>query len=84
MSKFKHSKIITKQLEPNTQEMYFKRVDEVPGFTFVSDIAEATEFENAKSLRYALQTLLPYFTYMRGISVKEFNENNELIFSKRY
>lgn len=84
MSKFKHSKIITKQLESDTQEMYFKLVKEVPGFTFVSDISEATVFENSKPLCYALQTLLPYFTYMRGISVKEFNENNELIFSKRY
>jgi hypothetical protein len=84
MSKFKHSKIITKQLEANIQEMYFKRTNEVPGFTFVSDISEATVFENSKLLRYALQKLLPYFTYMRGISVKEFNKNNELIFSKRY
>lgn len=84
MSKFKHSKIVTKQLESDTQEMYFKSVNEVPGFTFVRDISEATVFENSKLLRYALQTLLPFFTYMRGISVKEFNENNEFILSKRY
>lgn len=84
MSKFKRSKIITKRLESDTQEMYFKQVNKVPGFTFVNDISEATLFENSKPLCYALQTLLPFFTYMRGISVKEFNENNELIISKRY
>lgn len=84
MSKFKSSKIITKQFESDKQEMYFKCVNEIPGFTFVSDISKATVFENSKPLRYALQTLLPFFTYMRGISVKEFNKNNELILSKRY
>ena len=71
MKKFKNPKVITKKLSYEQKETYFAESSEKPGFKFVDDLSQAKLFYNSDPVRWALQRLNPYYSYLKGISIKE-------------
>ena len=71
MRKFKIPRIIVRKLDYDKFELYFTESKKTPGWTFVKDVNKAKVFHNTDPIMWDLMRLLPYYSYLRGISVKQ-------------
>lgn len=56
-------------------EGYYKITNTKPGHTFVECLEDATIFYDKEPLSWALISLLPYFSYLRGTAVETVDTN---------